>query len=261
MQSELQPPQLTVSIVSHGQASLLRPLVEQLVKVARQMPLQVIVTENLGDRNAVQFNDIPLTIDYVVNTEPKGFGANHNAAFSLARAPYFCVLNPDIRLSGNPFMPLVQQLRKARGIAGPKVINPSGELEDSARHIPTISKLLKRHVKGVRIADYRPDHIQQVDWMAGMCLVFDVDVYRALQGFDERFHLYCEDIDVCLRAHLAGWDVTWVVDAIVEHQARRDSRRKLRYLWWHLNSFTRLVCSTPYRLYRKSMRHCSISVL
>ncbi|KJK25731.1 hypothetical protein UB46_03505 [Burkholderiaceae bacterium 16] len=240
-------PELTISIVSHGQADLLPPLLEQLAALSEQISLQVIITENLGQGQLHRFDELPLSIDYIVNREPKGFGANHNAAFVHAAAPYFCVMNPDIRLHGDPFRPLLRQLCRASGIAGPKVINPNGMLEDSARHVPTLGRLLERHLKGIRVADYVSNRIQTVDWMAGMCLVFDVAAYRILGGFDERFHLYCEDVDICLRAHLTGWHVSWTVDAIVEHEARRDSRRKLRYLWWHLCSFTRLIASSSYR--------------
>jgi GT2 family glycosyltransferase len=244
-------PQITVSIVSHGQAALLPPLLEQLAAIARHVPIQLVLTENLGSQSAVRFDTSALQIEYVINPEPKGFGANHNAAFSRASAPYFCVMNPDIRLFGNPFESLLRQLRIAPGIAGPKVINPAGGLEDSARYVPTIGRLLKRYVKGIRMADYKAERNQCVDWMAGMCLLFDTAIYRDLGGFDERFHLYCEDVDICLRAHLAGWQVNWVADAVVEHEARRDSWHKPRYLWWHLNSYIRLFCSSSYRDFRR----------
>ncbi|MES2010599.1 MAG: glycosyltransferase [Pseudomonadota bacterium] len=252
---------MTISIVSHGQAELLPPLLKQLATLSEHLSLQVILTENLGEGWLRRFDDLPLSIDYIANRTPKGFGANHNAAFSHAAAPYFCVMNPDIRLQGNPFGPLLRQLGSARGVAGPKVVNPGGGVEDSARHVPTLGRLLERHLKGIRVADYEPDRIQNVDWMAGMCLVFDADAYRMLGGFDDGFHLYCEDVDICLRAHLAGWHVSWTVDAVVEHEARRDSRRKPRYLWWHLCSFARLIASPSYRKFcwRRSYGPRSVS--
>ena len=244
-------PQVTISIVSHGQVVLLQPLLEQLADIARHFPIQVVLTENTGSKHMGRFDVPELQIEYVANPEPKGFGANHNAAFARASAPYFCVMNPDIRLSGNPFESLLRQLHIAPGIAGPKVVNPAGGLEDSARYVPTLGRLLKRYVKGIRMADYKADHNQCVDWMAGMCLLFDAAAYRDLGGFDERFYLYCEDVDICLRAHLAGWQVNWVIDALVAHEARRDSRHKPRYLWWHLSSYIRLFCSSSYRDFRQ----------
>jgi GT2 family glycosyltransferase len=236
-----------VSIVSHGQAKLLFPLLKQLSIVARRLPMQVILTENLGSQYAVRFDELALQIDYVVNPGPKGFGANHNAAFAHAQAPFFCVMNPDVRLLDDPFEPLLRQLRAAPGVAGPRVVNSVGGLQDSARRVPTVGRLLRRHLRNIRVADYNADHNQSVDWVAGMCLVFDATVYRELGGFDERFFLYCEDVDICLRAHLAGWSVNWVVDAAVEHEARRDSWYKPCYLWWHLKSYARLLSSSPYR--------------
>ena len=127
------------------------------------------------------------------------------------------------------------------------MLNPYGKLEDSARNVPTVSRLLRRHLRTPRTLDYNVDHDQSIDWMAEKCLVFNVAAYQTLGGFDERFFLYCEGVDICLRANLAGWSVSWVMDAVVEHRARRDSWRKLRYLWWHLNSYAKLFRSSSCR--------------
>jgi GT2 family glycosyltransferase len=180
---------VTVSIVSHGQAKLCLPLLEQISALARRPSIQVVLTENLGPRHAICLDGLALPIDYIVNPGPKGFGANHNAAFACARAPYFCVMNPDVRLLGDPFGPLLRQLRAAPGVAGPKVLNPAGGLEDSARRVPTMGRLLKRHFGNIRTSDYNTDYSRCVDWMAGMCLMFDTAVYQKLRGFDERFFL------------------------------------------------------------------------
>lgn len=252
---DLPPPLITVSIVSHGQGDLLRPLLEQLAGLRMGRSLQVIVTENLGASSLRRHDNLSLELEYIVNPDPKGFGENHNAAFARAGGKYFCVMNPDIRLKGNPIGVLVAQLKQAQGVAGPRVISPIGTLEDSARCVPTVQRLIARHFFRTRRADYAADSTKNVDWMAGMCLMFDADAYRSLGGFDERFHLYCEDVDICLRAHLLGWSVSWTVGALVEHDARRDSRRKPKYLWWHLCSMVRLFTSPTYQNFRAKNPH------
>ncbi|MCG5260331.1 glycosyltransferase family 2 protein [Cupriavidus gilardii] len=243
---------LTVSVVSHGQGVVLTPLLAQLSKLADAVPLQVIVTENLP-RHPAAIGESAVRgygFDFIANASPKGFGANHNAAFFRCSTSYFCVLNPDLVLAGNPFLPLTLQLARQSGIAVPTIVSPDGVVEDSVRRLPTMTRLLGRAMTRRRGAkcppDYPADMDVEVDWAAGMFMVFNSDVYRELGGFDERFHLYCEDVDICLRSWLHGWPVVRLGNVKVIHDARRDSHRQLRYLLWHLGSLFRLFTSAAY---------------
>lgn len=240
---------IAVSVISHGQGELVLPLLGELAEIGRQLSLRVIVTENLpGSAGAFQQMALPLYDSLILNPVPKGFGANHNAAFAGCEADFYCVINPDIRFAGaEPFSALVRTLQKAAGIAAPCVRNSNGGLEDSARHVPTLGRLARRAILRQRQADYNPEGVEKaVDWVAGMLMVFDADVFRQLGGFDERFHLYCEDVDICLRAHLRGYSVHWVTSVSVLHDAQRDSRRKWKYLAWHVESMARLFLSRSY---------------
>jgi hypothetical protein len=76
-----------------------------------------------------------------------------------------------------------------------------------------------------------------------MCLVLNSAAFRSVGGFDERFFMYCEDTDLCLRMQLAGWRVRYVSDVQVVHAARRHSHRTVRYMVWHVASLMRLWTS------------------
>ncbi|CAG2158756.1 glycosyltransferase [Cupriavidus numazuensis] len=241
-------PEITVSVISHGQGELILPLLQQLSSIAKVLPLRVIVTENMpGTGGALVPLGEGLYDQLIANPQPKGFGANHNAAFERCVTPFFCVINPDIRLDGEPFSGLCEVLRAAPGIAAPCVMNSAGSLEDSARRVPTPARLWRRAVCGKRQADYVPHGgVVTVDWVAGMLMMFDTDVFRRLGGFDDRFHMYCEDVDVCLRAHLAGFSVQWATGVRVVHDAQRESHRKWKYRAWHVESMARLLLSRSY---------------
>src|SRR4051812_701659 len=115
---------ITVSVVSHGQNALVNALLRDLDRHCGAIKL--LVTENIPDR-------IPLSRPGVANRIPKGFGANHNAAFRRCDSAYFCVCNPDIRLASDPFGALLAALEQERvAVAGPLVRAPSGAVEDSA---------------------------------------------------------------------------------------------------------------------------------
>ncbi|MBF6986687.1 glycosyltransferase [Cupriavidus sp. IK-TO18] len=232
----------------------MRPLIGQLSAIAGELPLQVIVTENLREQRGADDGLAGLDVRYIQNTEPKGFGANHNAAFAYCNTPYFCVVNPDVRLIKNPFPALLAQVRARPGVVAPRVVAEDGTLEDSARKVPRPSILLQRALARLMKRRLPPDYTSEgtipVDWAAGMFLLFDAQVFKRLGGFDDRYHLYCEDVDVCLRTWLNGGTVSWANEAIVMHDARRDSHRRFRYLRWHLASMLRLFTSSAYWRFR-----------
>jgi N-acetylglucosaminyl-diphospho-decaprenol L-rhamnosyltransferase len=230
---------ITVSVVSHGQNALVNQLLEDVQRVCADR-VALIVTENIPDAIAISTS---LPFEHIANQHVKGFGANHNAAFGRCRTPWFCVLNPDIRLRADPFAPLLQELADERvAVTGPLVRNPAGGVEDSARRFPTPVSLLKKAFADRRQPDYPTDRgTQEVDWVAGMFMLLRAEAYRAARGFDEEYFMYYEDVDLCRRFRAAGKSVRYVPAAEVVHDARRASRRNARLALQHLKSIVRFL--------------------
>lgn len=204
-----------------------------------------MLTLNVSEEMAVSEDDV---IRIVRNPSPKGFGANHNAAFARCREPFFCVLNPDIELVGNPFPALLGCMaRKEVALAAPLILSPAGGVEDSARYFPTLASLLRKAFLGDqgRIATAPGQPPLFPDWVAGMFALFRSEAYVALGGFDERYFLYYEDVDICRRARLLGWQVALCPAASAVHDARRASRRNLKHLCWHVASMVRYLWRYP----------------
>lgn len=246
-------PDITISIVSHGQAQLVEQLLRDIDESeAGNWLKEVIVTCNIPEQQSFQLTSAPLRI--IESETPKGFGENHNVAFRHCRSGYFCVVNPDIRLHQNPLPLLRNHLqRQHAGVAGPKVVNPGGKLEDSARPFPSPMTVLRKLV-GNRSASLYPDNAmpENPDWVAGMFMMFDAKAFTAVRGFDEGYFLYYEDADICAKLTRAGWPVVYCKEAEVTHDARRDSHRKLRYLRWHLSSMLRFFLLSACRHLRRT---------
>lgn len=233
---------ISVSVVSHGQGALVGQALSDLARLPEPERFEVILTKNIEERLPFSVADFPFRVRVVENPEPKGFGANHNAALRLASGDWFCVMNPDIRMESDPFPGLLACLSDLRaGLAGPLVNSPLGNVEDSVRHFPTpfglVAKLLGLGDGRHRLDESAPT--QGVDWVAGMFMLFRAEDYRRLGGFDEGFFLYYEDVDICVRLWRAGRRVVVCRDAQVIHDARRASRRNPRYLYWHVSSMVR----------------------
>ena len=239
--------QWTVSVVSHGQAALCSRLLDDLARLAPPSLAKVIVTVNVPESEP-RPGALPFAVQFVRNTRPKGFGANHNQAFARSDTPYFAVLNPDLRMPQDPFPELRRRLADAAvGVVSPLVLEADGTVADHARRLLTPGDLLRRRLPaGARsLRSAAPP-----DWLAGVFLAFRAETYRALGGFDERFHLYCEDADLCARAQLAGLRIEVAEAARVVHLAQRASRRRPKYLFWHLRSLAKFWRSPAYRNYR-----------
>jgi len=226
-----------VSIVSHGHGTMVERLVTHLLEypeVAR-----VVITRNIPESMLFSPDKRVAVID---NATPKGFSANHNAAFVYCQNDCYCVLNPDIRFLSNPFPILLQVLESEKcGVVAPAVIGAEGEVEDSIRYFPAPSSLMAKLI-GLGDGSYRfalGDAPFVADWVGGMFMLFRSDLFSRLNGFDEGYFLYYEDVDICARAWKSGSKVVACPAASVIHDASRASHRHWRHLYWHLGSMVR----------------------
>lgn len=228
---------ISVSLVSHGHGSMVWQLVEQLI-VCPEVT-QVIVTLNIPETCSAELHD---KVCLLRNDIPKGFGANHNAAFTLASGDFYCVINPDIELTQNPFSTLAEVLvDRGASLVAPLVVGATGLPEDSMRRFLTPWGMVKR-VLGFDSGAYylQPDEVYvEPDWVAGMFMLFHSKAYASMGGFDERYFMYCEDTDICTRLWKAGHKVVGCLSVSVIHNAQRASRKSLKHLIWHLKSMFR----------------------
>jgi N-acetylglucosaminyl-diphospho-decaprenol L-rhamnosyltransferase len=240
---------LSISVVSHGQMVMVAQLMKDIHENCEQLDLELILTLNLDEELLFQTSDFFYPVKVIRNLIPKGFGANHNQAFKQALGQYFCVINPDIRFKYNPFSALLAHLKDITvGVVAPWVVGPSGEIEDSMRRFPTPLIILSKVVGLSNKSDYlMTTGSIEPDWVGGMFMLLSQKVFEQLHGFDERYFLYYEDVDLCGRLCLAGLRVVVCPDSQVVHHAQRSSRRSLKYLRWHLASMLRFFLSPVYR--------------
>ena len=231
---------VSLSIVSHDQGSLITRLLDDIghSNWHGDTPFEVIVTLNIPEDEHWLQGPFTFPVTVIRNERSKGFGANHNAAFRSARGALFAVVNPDIRLAGFRIHDLIIALnREKAGVCGPLVKAPDGADEDSARRFPTIARLIRRKLRARHAPDYRPLGTPvEVDWLAGMFLLFPSSIYREIGGFDERYFMYLEDVEICRHLGRRGRAALWVTSTAVIHDASRASRRNIRHLRWHFGS-------------------------
>ena len=248
---------ITLSIVSHRQAALVAALLDDVARIASPHVAAIIVTHNIAEPAPAWPESLAPRIVTIVNASPRGFGANHNAAFRRCATPYFAVMNPDLRLIADPFDELVALFASATlqtpdaariGVAAPYIVAADGTPEDAARGLITPIELIRRRGARANRAPSKAPH-----WLAGMFLVVSSEAFRAVGGFDERYFMYCEDFDLCARLRLAGWALAIAEHASVVHVAQRASHRSPAYLRWHLASLAKMWASKAFWRYRRML--------
>ncbi|UST54579.1 glycosyltransferase family 2 protein [Comamonadaceae bacterium OTU4NAUVB1] len=236
---------ITVSIVSHGQLALIRPLLEQLDRWSAGSVEKVVLTINIRESDDALAGLHPrFPIERIDNPKPKGFGANHNAAFAHCATPWFLVLNPDIRLDSDVLAPLMAQARPDAGLLTPRILEPGKTGPEPHRAIISPLEILAR-----KRATYVPPAVPA--WIPGLFMLFRRAAYHQIEGFDERFFMYGEDFDICARTRLAGWRLQVAEGLQARHEAQRASHSSRSHLAWHVTSLMKVWLSGAFWRYRR----------
>jgi N-acetylglucosaminyl-diphospho-decaprenol L-rhamnosyltransferase len=237
-------------VVSHGAdpdlprcVGALAPHVDELVVIANPPPPQTEAR-------------------LIVNKRALGFAANVNRGVAETTAPFVVVANPDTEAEPSAVATLREfaEGHPRAGIVGPRLMFPDGRINSSRRRWPTVSGTLVRRTPLRRILgatqrthyglDDQPTEPVPADWLLGAFLFLRREMLTELDGFDERFRLYGEDIDLAYRAAKAGWERWYVPDAVVRHRHAAVTDRKLftRRTLWHWRGILRFVRKHPERL-------------
>jgi N-acetylglucosaminyl-diphospho-decaprenol L-rhamnosyltransferase len=147
-----------------------------------------------------------------------GFGAACNEGMRRAAGSYFLLLNPDAWPVGEGVATLVRfaKGRPRLGAAGPRLRSPDGRPQQSAYGYPTAlwlgSPAVTSHPRR------RPREVPRRPYfLVGTALLLRRQAVEEVGGFDERFFMFNEEIDLCWRLHHAGWQVELCPDATFEH--------------------------------------------
>jgi N-acetylglucosaminyl-diphospho-decaprenol L-rhamnosyltransferase len=241
---------IAISIVSHGQKELVGALLDDLHRISPSLVTHIVITHNATDDMGAFPNQIGAAkVSQIFNSSPKGFGANHNAAFERVTEPFFAVLNPDLRMDHDPFVVLLERFGEPQVVVvAPRILNSDRTLAVSARNLYTPVASFKSLLRA-RLNESSPV------WLAGMFLLFKSSAYKSVRGFDERYFMYVEDVDICSRLTLSDGKICYEQSVAVIHDAQRANRKSIKHLRWHLRSALRWWTSRVFWEHRKYLRY------
>ncbi len=232
---------ISVVIVSYNTRDILRKCLEALFEHSSNLEFEVFVVDNdsrdgSAEMVAQEFPRVILT----ANKENLGFAAANNQAFALAQGEYILLLNPDAFVKPGAISRAAKFMRQnpGCGVCGGRIVDPDGSLNPSARRFPTWfsnfctlsglssrfagSSFFNRHDFG----GFAHDQVKEVDWVPGTFMFLRRSMLEDIGFFDERFYIYYEETDLCLRAKQAGWKVFFVPEAEVEHIGGASSKTR-----------------------------------
>jgi GT2 family glycosyltransferase len=179
-----------------------------------------------------------------------GYGRAHNIALraSQDRARYNLVMNTDITYEPSAVSRLVDFMdaNPRAGLTGPKVLYPDGALQHVCRLLPTPANMFLRRFLPSTPLTQRADERYELRWwdhasvanipyFQGSFMMLRTQLCTAIGGFDERFFLYGEDIDLTRRIHQIA-ETLYVPEVQITHEYRRYSNRSLRGTWYGIQN-------------------------
>ncbi|MEX5213163.1 MAG: glycosyltransferase family 2 protein [Nitrospiraceae bacterium] len=229
---------LSIVIVHYRSPSELEICLRSIEACPMAVGHEICVVDNRSQDEAVAMVRRAFPYITVVESEQNvGFGRAVNEAASRTSGAYVLVLNPDIVVQPGSIERLYGYMESHPDVAlcAPRLLNQDGTVQYSCRTDYSLGVyLLRRTPLGRWCPKHRIirehlmtawDHAttRDVDWVLGAAFMFRRGAFQTNQVMDERFFLYFEDVDLCLRLRRAGWRVVYNPDSVMVHAHQRAS--------------------------------------
>lgn len=249
--------QLSVIIVSYNVKYFLEQCLCSVMKAGADMEMEVFVVDNASADNSIEYllPKFP-SVTFIQNNDNPGFGKANNQALKIAAGQFILFLNPDTILAEDSLTTCFRFMKThpAAGACGVRMIDGSGRfLPESKRGFPSLktsfykmSGLTALFPGSKRYAYYYLGHLAQqlnheVDVLAGAYFFASKETLHTTGGFDERFFMYGEDIDLSYRIRKAGCKNYYLAETTIIHfkgeSTKKQSMQTIRHFYGAMNIF------------------------
>jgi len=249
-----------ISVISHGHGKLIKEL-SCLKNLAQKNT--VVVKLNVEESDLIPYL-IKYNIQYIDSNYNLGFGHNNNIVYSYCKKKLsmndddaFVVFNPDIIAEASEINKLFENMTKNDIKISTINLFKDDKLsipDYSVRNFPSLFQFISSFIGFGNSSILDKSLLLKptiVDWASGSFIAFRASHYKRLNGFDEGYFMYCEDIDICYRSHLLGEPVTFYPDIKGQHLAKHANRSIFsKHFYWHVSSvfrfmLTKIKLTTP----------------
>mgnify|MGYP001563047757 CR=1 FL=1 len=251
--------ELSIIIVHYKTPELLKLCLDSIRKTSSNINYEVIVVDSATSRkNAELIKERFPEAAFLPCKENLGFSRGVNLGIQKAKGDYFLILNPDVIITENSVLKMLDYMKKHPdiGMLGPKMFNFNGTAQRTYfnfyKPITIIArrtflgrfKLFKKALDDFLITDSDPEKIQTPDWLMGSAIMVSRQAVEKVGNMDERFFMYFEDVDWARRFWHNNFKVVYYPEAVMYHYHQRESKSGLglfdpvfnKKTRWHINS-------------------------
>ncbi|NCP84191.1 MAG: glycosyltransferase [Bacteroidetes bacterium] len=232
---------ISIVIVNYNVKEFIAQLFDSINRSIGELTYEILLVDNNSVDNSLNYlsSKFPDVV-YISNSSNIGFGKANNQAFKEAKGTYTFILNPDTLVQENTLVRLKQflDLNQEYGAVGCKLLNPDGSFAPESRRqepnpISALGQtigLTKLFPNNKRWAGYymnwlSEDKFTDVEVLSGACMFFRTSVLKELHGFDERFFMYGEDIDLCKRTRDLGYKIGYLPSTSIIHYKGESTKK------------------------------------
>lgn len=218
---------VSIIILSYNTASLISQCLSSVFTHVTDMPFEVIVVDNHSHDQSVHVIKTKFPKVRVIESEKNlGFAKGVNLGASHAKGDFLLFLNSDTTFSDNALEKLLTfvSTRKNVAVVGGKLENTDGSTSSSYNDFYTLSKIVTFlfFKDRERRIFHKP---KRVDWVSGGFMLIKKDLFEEINGFDDHYFMYIEDMDLCFRLSKLGYEVFYLPEAVVSHVGQGSSNR------------------------------------
>lgn len=232
---------ISVVIVNYNVKDLLLHCIKSIQRASTNLKVETIVVDNDSKDGSIDYLEPKFPdVKFIRLPENIGFGRANNVGFKKAKGKYILILNPDSILEENTLNVMYDYMEnnKEVGISGCKVLNSDGTFQLSCRRgFPTpwnsfckLFGLQTLFPNSKVFAGYNQtfrsiDETYYIEALIGAFMFARAEVVEQINGFDEEFFMYGEDIDFCKKAYDKGWKIAYVHTTSIVHYKGESTKR------------------------------------
>jgi GT2 family glycosyltransferase len=240
-------PKISVIIVNYNVREFILQSLYSIDKALKDISHEIVVIDNASIDGSIQEiqKHFP-SVHMIINEKNIGFSAANNQGFKKASGDYLVLINPDTIVQEDTFSKLLKFMEKTpdAGAVSCKILNPDGSFSIDCRHsVPTpltafwkITGLSRLFPKSRIFGRYNltfldPEETNVVEAISGSFMFIRRETFNQVGYLDERFFMYCEDIDYCHRINQTGWKIYYLPTSnIIHYKGESTKKNNLDYI-------------------------------
>jgi GT2 family glycosyltransferase len=221
---------LTIIIVNWNTKEMLKNCINSIFAESNGIKKKIIVVDNASSDSSVEMIRSQFPEVHLIESGGNiGFGKANNLAIQLIKSPYVLFINPDTVVKNNSIKMMLNYLKthKEVGCVGCKTVDRDGVVQELP--LQKLRSPMRKFVEMIIMGNitkkilrkvfsfHDPNKSGYVNLLYGACIMAHSEIIKKIGGFDERFFMYCEDVDLCKNITDNGWKVYYISDVEIIH--------------------------------------------